>query len=88
MWADGATFNAAVVLDRSMNARRGEAEGVTDVFTVTTAKGFMLDFHDVFRRESDGKVFRVTTDGTDAVTPEAATFAFSQVSAEEWELPR
>ena len=45
-----------------------------------------LDFHDVFRRERDKKIFRVTSDGTDKATPPTATFQISQVSAEEWTL--
>ena len=47
-----------------------------------------LEYHDVFRRLSDGKIFRVTSDGDDVQTPKSATFQFSRVTAEEWELPR
>ena len=50
-WADGAEFNAAVVLDTSMQSRIAEKEGVTSVYTVTTRRSTPLSFHDVFRRE-------------------------------------
>lgn len=86
-WTDGAAFNAAVVLDSSMEARTAEAQGVTAVYTVTTQRGINLQYHDVFRRESDGKLFRVKSDGDDKKTPQSAHLNMRQVSAEEWELP-
>lgn len=86
-WADGAKFNAAVVCDSSMQARAAEKQGVTSLYTVTCEPNAKLEFHDVFRRLSDGKVFRVTSDGDDVQTPKRATFQFSQVTAEEFTLP-
>lgn len=85
-WTDGAKFQAAIVFNNSMEARVAEKQGVTNLYTVTTDRNAHLEYHDVFRRLSDGKIFRVTSDGDDAKTPEVATFAFSQVSAEEWVL--
>lgn len=83
-WADGAPFEAAIVLDSSINARVAEAEGVTGVYTVTTDRNVELDFHDAFRRDSDGQVFRVTK--VNDSTPDVATFQFNQYQAEEWSL--
>lgn len=83
-WVDGMHFDAAITHDNTLNARVAESEGMTATYTVTTDKTMPLDFHDVFRRESDGQVFRVTSDGTDKMTPRSATFQFSQVAAEEW----
>ena len=85
-WADGAEFNAAIVLDSSMQARIAEKQGVTALYTVTTTKALNLQYHDVFRRESDGKIFRVTSDGDDKKTPNGAGLNMRQVSAEEWTL--
>lgn len=87
-WKETVPFRAAISFDTSMQGRRAEKEGVTSLYTVTTAKNAKLEYHDVFRRLKDGKVFRVTSDGDDVVTPEYATFEFSQVTAEEWELPK
>lgn len=84
-WTDGPSFDAAIVLDSTINARLAEAEGVTGVYTVTASKNVSLDFHDAFRRESDGQVFRVTK--VNDPTPDVASFQFSQYQAEEWELP-
>ena len=86
-WVDGEEFNAAIVFDSSMQARQAAAEGVTSRYTVTTKREFVLNFHDVFRRESDGKIFRVTSDGDDKFTPISASLDMRQCTAEEWKLP-
>lgn len=86
-WTDGAEFEAAIVLDSSMQARIGEKQGVTALYTVTTSRALNLQYHDVFRRVEDGKIFRVTSDGDDKKTPQSAGLDMRQVSAEEWELP-
>ena len=85
-WVDGMGFEAAITHDSTLQGRIAESEGMTATYTVTTDKSMPLDFHDVFRRESDGQIFRVTSDGTDKKTPKSATFQVSQVSAEEWAL--
>ena len=86
-WIDGAAFHAAIVKDNSIQARAAEKQGVTEVYTVTVDRNMPLEFHDVFRRESDGAIFRVTSNITDSKTPRVATFSFGQVTAERWELP-
>ncbi len=86
-WADGATFKAAIVFDTSIEARTAEAQGVTSLYTVTTPRALTLEYHDVFRRTSDGKIFRVTSDGDDKYTPASAALDMRQVTAEEWALP-
>lgn len=86
-WSDGAEFDAAITFNSSMESRRAEKDGVTSLYTVTTSKDVLLRYHDVFRRNRDGKVFRVTSDGDDVQTPRCASFRFSQVTAEEWALP-
>lgn len=86
-YTDGVSFNAAIVIDTSIEAMRAQKEGVTGVYTVTTTKALNLQYHDVFRRERDGKIFRVTSDGDDKFTPESATLNMRQVRAEEWSLP-
>ena len=83
-WVTGATFNAAIVFDTSIDAREAQAAGVKSLYTVTTRKSKVLQFHDVFRRLSDGKVFRCTSDGDDKYTPNSATLNMRQVTAEEF----
>ena len=85
-WADAGPFMAAVVKDNTLAARVAEKQGVTEVYTVTTPTGVGLEYHDVFRRDSDGAIFRVTSNAIDSRPPAMATFAFEQVTAERWEL--
>ena len=86
-WTEGAEFKAAIVFDTSMEARSAEKAGVTSMYTVTTGRELTLEYHDVFRRKRDGKIFRVTSDGDDKYTPPSATLNMRQVTAEEWSLP-
>lgn len=85
-WTDGASFYAAVVLESSVQARIAAVQGVTSLYTVTTGREFNLQYHDVFRRVEDGKIFRVTSDGDDKKTPKSTALNMRQVSAEEWSL--
>lgn len=82
----GVNFNAAIVFDTSIEARAAQQQGVTSLYTVTTSKSMTLEYHDVFERLSDGKVFRVTSDGDDKHTPASATLNMRQVTAEEYRL--
>jgi DNA polymerase III sliding clamp (beta) subunit (PCNA family) len=86
-WEAGAEFDAGITFDTSIEARTAEKQGVTSMYTVTTAKSIVLEYHDVFKRLRDGKIFRVTSDGDDKQTPKSASFQISQVTAEEWSLP-
>ena len=86
VWTEGARFRAAVIKEKTIAARVAEKEGVTEVYTVTTEPGAKLDFHDVFKRLSDGLIFRVTSNARDGETPTVASFAFEQVNAERWKL--
>lgn len=85
-WVDGAEFRAAVIKNNSLEGRVAEKQGVTELYTVTVDKGLTLMYHDVFRRVSDGQVFRVTSNIRDSETPSVATFQIGQVTAERWEL--
>ena len=86
-WTEGVEFESAIVFDTSIQARQAEAAGVTSLYTVTTKRNMHLEYHDVFRRNSDRKIFRVTSDGDDKYTPASASLDMRQVTAEEWTLP-
>lgn len=87
-WRDGAEFMAAISIVSSTQAVIAERQGMSRIYTVTTDKNAMLEFHDIFRRVEDGQVFRVTSNGKDVQTPKnSAITAFSQVTAEEFILP-
>lgn len=86
-YEEGADFDAAIVFDTSMEARTAEKQGVTSLYTITTRKNLVLEYHDIFKRMKDGKIFRVTSDGDDKFTPNSASLNMRQVTAEEWSLP-
>lgn len=85
-WTEGVQFQAAITFDNSIQGRIAEKQGVTSRYTITTNKSAKLEFHDVIRRLSDGKIFRITSDGDDVQTPKSASFQFLQVTAEEWNI--
>ena len=86
VYVQGAEFNAAIVFDSSMQARAASVQGVTDLYTITTRKNVILQYHDIFLRVRDGKKFRVTSDGDDKATPASASLDMRVVSAEEYEV--
>lgn len=83
VWSEGAEFDAAIVFNTSIEARRAAKEGVTSLYTVTTTKNLTLSYNDIFKRKSDDKIFRVTSDGDDKYTPNSAILNMRQVTAEE-----
>lgn len=86
-YSRGVMFYSAITFDSSIEARRADKEGVTSLYTVTTSRAITLEYHDVFERERDGKIFRVTSDGDDNYTPASTALDMRQVTAEEWRLP-
>lgn len=87
-WSEGAEFMAAARYDTSIEARIAGVHGVTSLYTITTTKAVELEYHDVIKRQSDGKIFRVTSDSKDNQTPPSAGLNMRQVTAEEFVIPR
>lgn len=88
IWEAGATIQAALYNYSSMEARTAEKQGVTALYTVVTRKDINLQYHEVLQRKSDGKIFRILSDGDDNHTPESATLNMREVQAEEWAIPK
>lgn len=89
-WVDGATFKATVDFDDTVEGRIAEAQGANDRYTVYYPKALKMDYHDVFRRDKDGKIFRATSNGEDNFAPDSASpeiRELARVTAEEWKLP-
>lgn len=86
-WVDGIKFKAAIGFSASTENAIAEQQGVTSLYEVATDRALVLQYHDVFRRLSDGKIFRVTTDGDDNPTPTSSAIDSRIVRAEEWSLP-
>lgn len=85
-WQEGGQFKSAVTFDNSLEARVAQKQDVSSVYTVYTPKNVELEYHDVFKRISDGKIFRVTSDNDDKKTPKTASFQVRVASAEEFVL--
>lgn len=85
-YTDGAEFKASISLDTSTEARIGEKAGVKNLYSVYTFKNVNLRPFQVFKRLSDGKVFRITSDGQDVKTPNRATLDMRKVAAEQYEI--
>lgn len=85
-WTEGAEFDAVATFDTTMQARIGGVQGVTSLYTITTSRAINLQYHEVIKRLSDGKIFRVTSDGDEKKTPASAALDMRQVTAEEWQL--
>lgn len=84
-WRDGVQFDAAITQDSTMQAQIAQAQGVTSVYTITTHRNVVLEYHDVIR-DSAGHIYRITTDGDEVKTPKSATIDIAQVKAEKWKL--
>lgn len=85
-WTEGEEFKRAIAYNNSTQAQIAQKQGLSSFYTVTTDKGIHLEYHEVFKRVSDGKVFRVTSDYDDMITPLKRSFSYEQVTAEEWSL--
>lgn len=83
VWADGAKFQAAVVLASAQERIVAAQEGTHAQYGVLTTRNICLMYGDLFRRVSDGKLFRVKSDGTDNKTPKNARLDLRRVEAEE-----
>ena len=86
-WTEGASFDATIIKNSTTEAQIAEKQGVAELFTVVVKKGFTLSFHDVFKRVSDGMIFRVTSNTKDSEAPEASSVKIAKVTAEKWVLP-
>ena len=86
-YVEGAAIKVAYSFDTSTESRIGEKQGANNRYTLTTRRSVILQYHDVVKRSSDGKIFRVTSDGYDNYTPGSSSLDMRQVEAEEWSLP-
>lgn len=87
VWTEGETFTANISKVITSPMMVAEAQGAKATYRVTTPKTLVLDFHDVIKRKSDGKTFRITSDGDDMSTPDSSTLDMRIVTAEEWTIP-
>ncbi|MBP0975081.1 MAG: hypothetical protein J6P20_03365 [Oscillospiraceae bacterium] len=82
-----ATFKASIRFDSSVQAKRAQAEGVQDLYTLIVSKDIDLEYNDVVKRIDDGTTYRITTSGKDNKTPDSAGLNMRAVSAKVWVIP-
>lgn len=83
VWKDGAPVECAIIPDGGVEQLTAMQRGWTGSYTVGTRKSVVFQNGDVFKRLSDGKTFRVKSDGTDTKTPGSASIDLRWVKAEE-----
>lgn len=87
-WRDGLEFNVAPSLDNDTETRIGEVQGLTAIYEFLIPSNINLVYHDVIKRKSDGKTFRVKSEPKEVETPSISAMSMRSVSAEAWELTR
>lgn len=85
-WEDGEPLKAAIVRDTSTEARIAEAAGTVEMYTVTVSRSVHLKYHDVIKRLSDGKTFRITSDNSEKKALPCTALSIAQSNAEAWRL--
>lgn len=85
-WKDGEPLNAAIVRDTSTEARIAEAAKAVEQYTVTVSRSVHLKYHDVIKRLSDGKTFRITSGNEEKKAPVCSALDIAQSTAEAWRL--
>lgn len=87
-WTEGAEFRAAITFNGSTLQKIADTQGNHSAYKITAPKSADLDVHDVVKRLSDGKIFRVTSESKDMETPARARFGqYCQADAESWVIP-
>ena len=81
-WTEGAEIKAAIVDKTPSVDLRAQEITLKGVYTIVTEKTVVLRFNDVIRRDSDGLMIRVTSDGVDRHTPASAMLNMRTVTGE------
>lgn len=87
VWRMGAEFIGIAEPQSSTEAQIAMAISEKKVYGIVTKKDVVLRHNDVIRRQSDGKIFRITSDADDKKTPNSATLNMRRCDAVEITLP-
>lgn len=85
-WTEDGEFDAAILKRGDAVGIEGQRAALEERFIAVIPEGVALRFHDVFRRRSDGAVFRVIGDNGDAAAPGPSTVRITRVPCERWDL--
>ena len=81
-WRDGAAFRAAILMKSTTDAEIAYQQGAKRLYTVYTRQIVRLERGDRFRRVSDGRVLRVTSDAVEDKIPGSSALDLYRVQAE------
>lgn len=81
---DGESFSAALVLSGSSEKETAGNVKAVSSYTLTADEDVVIEYADILRRESDGRLFRVTGFVSEE-PPATASFSFRQYSAEDFD---
>lgn len=92
-YTDGGTFQAAIYKQPGQSGRRvsdheqteAERPDLEEVYIVVVPTGTPLHFYEVFRRDSDGAIFRALGDARDTEAPAMSTVQIAKTTAERWD---
>lgn len=87
VYVDGITFSASWEYESSPQVLVAEQEGANRIYRIYVDKNLELDFHEAFKRISDGQVFRVTNSGQGRHTPASSFLNKRLIEVEKWTLP-
>jgi len=86
-WTDGVRFDAAWEFQNAPEVTVAEQQGVSRVYNIYVDKTLTLDYHEYFRREDNGQIYRVINPGTDRMTPNSSRINRRLIAVEKAELP-
>ena len=86
VWTVGAEFDALILQNSSVEATVAGAQLSTSFYGIKTNRDVHFESHDVFRRKSDGVLFRIT-DEFQNKTPGSSEIDMQLVMAEAWSIP-
>ena len=81
-YIDGAAFRAVLLMRSTDDVEIAYQQGAKRLYTVYTRQLVKLERGDHIRRESDGRVLRVTSDAVEDKTPGSSTLDLYRVQAE------
>lgn len=87
IWTEGAQFYAVIRKDNAPEEIVAQQQGAAETFTVIVDKSVPLEYHDVFKRLTDGAVFRLTSNTKDDAAPSRSTVPIAKAKCERWVLP-
>lgn len=83
-YVPGAAFQAYARKDNSTEAIIAEKNGLKENFTIVHYRTFRLRQNDIVKRDSDGQLFRITSDTLDSEAPDQSSVKIARCSAERW----